>query len=116
MKRSPGARISAWRQFLILSARNIKILFQDMVSLALMLGIAPLLGLEDFVWGSNLYNPVTGDAAKLIMMWFITGLTSILVGAVSSIREIVKETDIYRRERAVNLRIVPYVLSKVWVR
>jgi hypothetical protein len=30
-------------------------------------------------------------------------------------REIVKEADIYRRERLVNLRILPYVLSKVWV-
>jgi hypothetical protein len=30
-------------------------------------------------------------------------------------REIVKEQDVYRRERLVNLKILPYVLSKVWV-
>ena len=30
-------------------------------------------------------------------------------------REFVKEADIYRRERLVNLRILPYVTSKVWV-
>jgi ABC transport system ATP-binding/permease protein len=30
-------------------------------------------------------------------------------------REIVKEASIYRRERTVNLGIIPYVLSKVLV-
>jgi hypothetical protein len=30
-------------------------------------------------------------------------------------REFVKEGDIYKRERLVNLKILPYVLSKVWV-
>jgi hypothetical protein len=30
-------------------------------------------------------------------------------------REFVKEQEIYKRERLVNLRILPYVLSKVWV-
>ena len=30
-------------------------------------------------------------------------------------REFVKEEDIYKRERLVNLKIVPYVASKVWV-
>jgi hypothetical protein len=30
-------------------------------------------------------------------------------------REIVKEQEIYKRERLVNLKILPYVLSKVWV-
>ncbi|MCX8116063.1 MAG: hypothetical protein N3D71_13495, partial [Burkholderiaceae bacterium] len=29
--------------------------------------------------------------------------------------EIVKEAPIYQRERAVNLKILPYVLSKIWV-
>jgi hypothetical protein len=30
-------------------------------------------------------------------------------------REIVKENDIYKRERLVNLKILPYVFSKIWV-
>ena len=30
-------------------------------------------------------------------------------------REFVKETDIYKRERLVNLKIFPYVASKIWV-
>jgi hypothetical protein len=39
----------------------------------------------------------------------------VMVGGLSQMREIVKEGEIYRRERLVNLKILPYVLSKVWV-
>ena len=33
----------------------------------------------------------------------------------SQMREFVKEADIYKRERLVNIRIIPYVASKVWL-
>ena len=45
----------------------------------------------------------------------MAALTTVLVGAISSVREIVKENDIYKRERAVNLNIAPYVYSKIWI-
>jgi ABC-type multidrug transport system ATPase subunit/pSer/pThr/pTyr-binding forkhead associated (FHA) protein len=108
-------RVSSLRQFFILSARNLKILTQDKVSLGLMLALAPLIGLMDFIWGRNLYDPVKGDAAKILTMWFMAALITVLVGSMSSVREIVKEIDIYKRERAVNLKVAPYVLSKIWV-
>jgi len=41
--------------------------------------------------------------------------TAIMLGASNSSREIVKEQAIYRRERLVNLRVTPYLLSKVTV-
>ena len=108
-------KVSGLRQFMILSSRNLKILFQDKVSLALMLAIAPALGIMDFIWGSDLFDPVDGDATKIITLWFMAALTTVLVGAISSVREIVKENEIYKRERAVNLKIGPYVFSKLWV-
>ena len=108
-------RVSGLRQFMILSARNLKIIQQDKVSLALMLAIAPGLGLLEFIWGRELFDPVKGDASKIITMFFMLSLMTILVGSLSSIREIVKESDIYKRERAVNLKVAPYVMSKVWV-
>ena len=108
-------KVSSLRQFMILSSRNLKILFQDKVSLALMLAIAPAIGLMDFIWGADLFDPVKGDATKIITMWFMAALITVLVGAISSVREIVKEVDIYKRERAVNLKIGPYVFSKIWV-
>ena len=112
--RNPG-HTSSWRQFLILSERNLKILFLDKVSLALMLALAPAIGLMDFIWGTKLFDPVKGEASKLITMWFMTALITVLVGALSSVREMVKEIEIYKRERAVNLKVVPYILSKIWV-
>ncbi|HEY9076213.1 MAG TPA: FHA domain-containing protein [Anaerolineaceae bacterium] len=108
-------KASMLRQFWVLSSRNLKILAQDRVSLGLMLLLAPVIGLMDFMWGGTTYDPVHGDPVTIVTMWFMTALIVILVGALSSVREIVKESEIYRRERAVNLRIVPYILSKIWV-
>jgi ABC-type multidrug transport system ATPase subunit len=108
-------QVSAFRQFLILSARNLRIIAQDRIGLALMLAVAPLIGLMDFIWSKTLFDPVEGDAAQIITMFFMMGLIGILTGAISSVREIVKEVDIYRRERTVVLKLAPYILSKVWV-
>jgi ABC-type multidrug transport system ATPase subunit/predicted component of type VI protein secretion system len=107
--------VSAFRQLWILSARNLRIMAQDKLGLALMLAIAPLIGLMDFIWGKSLFDIVDGDAAQVITMFFMMGLIGILTGALSSVREIVKEVDIYRRERTVVLKLWPYILSKVWV-
>jgi ABC-type multidrug transport system ATPase subunit len=114
-KRVQKRRVSAFRQFLILSARNLRIMAQDKVGLALMLAIAPIIGLMDFIWGKSSFDVVDGDAAQILTMMFLMGLIGILTGALSSVREIVKETDIYRRERTVTLKLMPYILSKVWV-
>ena len=114
-RKQRGRRISALKQFLILSARNLRCMVQDKASLGLTLALAPLLGLMNFIWGSNLFDPVTGSASKVMSMWFITAVIAILVGAMGSVREIVKENDIYKRERAVGLGVFPYALSKVWI-
>jgi len=108
-------RVSAMKQFLILSSRNLKIMMQDKVSLALMLALAPILGIFDLVWGRGIFDPVTGSTQKVVSQFFMTAIIAILVGALSSVREIVKEADIYKRERAVALKVMPYILSKVWI-
>jgi ABC-type multidrug transport system permease subunit len=46
---------------------------------------------------------------------FIMAIIAVLLGGTNGMREIVKEASIYRRERAVNLGIIPYMLSKVVV-
>ncbi|MGC9468956.1 MAG: FHA domain-containing protein [Anaerolineae bacterium] len=108
-------RVSALRQFFILSKRNLNIMTQDKASLALMLALSPVIGLADFMWGRQLFSPVLGDAFNIVTMLFMMGLISILVGAMASVREIVKEIDIYKRERAVALKIGPYIFSKLWI-
>ena len=116
---SPGAqvkRVSALRQFFILSRRNINILVRDRASLILMLLLGPLLGSLFFVFMTKgLLDPVGGNAVDLILGLFMVLVFSCMAGILSSMREIVKEADIYRRERMVVLKIGPYVLSKLWV-
>ncbi|MCU0521631.1 MAG: FHA domain-containing protein, partial [Anaerolineae bacterium] len=115
VRQRPAKRVSALRQFTILSLRNLNIMTQDKASLALMLALSPIIGLADFMWGRQLFSAALGDAFNIITMLFMMGLIAILVGAMASVREIVKEIDIYKRERAIALKIGPYVFSKLWV-
>jgi ABC-type multidrug transport system ATPase subunit/pSer/pThr/pTyr-binding forkhead associated (FHA) protein len=110
---------SGLHQFFVLSARNLKILLRDRTSLILML-VAPLLiAALDFViaplMGRNLYDYNVGDPSNGAITLFLLTVYSLLVGGFSQMREFVKEADVYKRERLVNLKIVPYVFSKVWV-
>jgi len=118
-RQRPGAavrRVSALRQFLVLSSRNLRIMRQDIRSLVLMLAIAPLIGMLDFItWKRHAFDIQKGDASQAFIILFATALICILVGILSSAREFVKESHIYKRERMVNLKIGPYVMSKVWV-
>jgi ABC-type multidrug transport system ATPase subunit/predicted component of type VI protein secretion system len=107
--------ISAWRQLAILSRRNLTILTQDRPSLLLMLALAPILGLLDLaMWKRTLFDRDTGDAGQAITMLFVAVLIATMVGSLGTMREIVKEAEIYRRERMVGLKLLPYILSKIW--
>ncbi|HLL79966.1 MAG TPA: FHA domain-containing protein [Ktedonobacteraceae bacterium] len=63
--------------------------------------------LQDFI--------VPGVGLNAERALFIIAVIAVLFGGINGTREIVKETSIYRRERTVNLGIIPYVLSKVFV-
>ena len=52
------------------------------------------------------------DAQKVL---FIMAFATVLFGCINGAREIVKEAAIYRRERTVNLGILPYMFSKIVV-
>ncbi|HEV2237213.1 MAG TPA: FHA domain-containing protein [Ktedonobacterales bacterium] len=52
------------------------------------------------------------DAQKAL---FIMAFATILFGCINGAREFVKEAAIYRRERTVNLGILPYMFSKIVV-
>lgn len=120
--RAAGAstkQASALKQFMILSARNVKILTRDKFALGLMLATAPLVSLLDVVlaavMGRDPFSFQDGDIARVMITLFLMTIYGVMVGGISQMREIVKEADIYRRERLVNLKIFPYVMSKVWV-
>ncbi|MEJ2209579.1 MAG: FHA domain-containing protein [Anaerolineae bacterium] len=114
-----GRRVSGLRQFQVLSSRNVKILTRDRVSLLLMLASAPLLATLDIVLalilGRDLYSYTDGSMANVIITLFHPAVVAVMVGALAMMREFVKEADVYKRERLVNLKVLPYVGSKLWV-
>ena len=61
---------------------------------------------ESIVQGSG------GDAQKIL---FIMAFAAVMFGTINGAREIVKEEAVFRRERTVNLGIMPYMFSKIVV-
>ena len=89
------------------------------VGLALMLATAPIVGLLSvilsLVLGNNPFDFIEGNPYDVVIVLFMLTIYGVMVGGLAQMREIVKETEIYKRERLVNLKIFPYILSKVWV-
>ncbi len=93
------------RQVKILTARYVDVLLGDLKTVALLALQAPLIGgLAAGVWMN-----VNDDTLAL---YFVLALSAFFLGAVNSAREIVKERDVFLRERMVNLSAVAYVQSK----
>lgn len=110
----PGNRLGVWmRQFAVLSQRNAELylrnpgrvipLFVQPVAFALML-IA--------LFRTGLFEVDTDNPTAAMQMLFILSFTCFLFGLLYGIQEIVKEFPIFRRERLVNLGVLPYLLSK----
>jgi len=110
-----------FRQFLVLTQRSLKVLFSDPVTLLLMLLLLPLTGILQLIIGSKeiltgnlsiLADPVAAARtmvenyapyARTNTFVFVMGLEAVLTGLFRSI---------YLRERMVNLRVLPYLISK----
>ncbi len=111
-------QISALRQFFILSSRNLAITTRDRFSLILLLLTAPLMASLDFVVASGIgrspYSFTNGNFNDVIVTLIVLSNTSILVGGLAFMRELVKEREIYKRERMVNLHLSSYIMSKIW--
>jgi ABC transport system ATP-binding/permease protein len=110
---------SSIRQFFILSGRNVKIMTRDKFSLVLLLLVAPLMASLDFVLATGIgRSPTgfnTGNFNEMVTMLISITNTSVLVGGLAMMRELVKEREIYKRERMVNLQLSSYILSKTWI-
>ena len=128
--RAGGGVLAGLRQFGILVQRYLDLVVHDLFSLGILLGVMPIIGLflllianpKSFVGdtGERItellreqgYYQIVSDSQRLL---FMLALSAILLGVFGAAYEIIKEKVIYQRERMVNLRIVPYVLSKVTV-
>jgi ABC transport system ATP-binding/permease protein len=109
-------QVSGFRQFQILCKRQLDTIWGDKKTAIMLLAIAPFLGILDFlIWKRDMFDARTGSATQVVMMFFIEAIITILIGCITSVREIVKEDAIYRRERMVGLGVLPFVASKAAV-
>lgn len=109
-----GRTSGALRQFKVLSQRYFDIIRRDRVNLGLMFALAPALAAIDLVaWERSVLDPLRGIGSRAMTLLFLSALIPFLVGALSFVREIVKEAAIYTRERAVALLVWPYLGSKI---
>jgi ABC transport system ATP-binding/permease protein len=95
------------RQWITLTRRYARVLTKDKFNLFILFAQAPIIALlVFFVMGENQPRDFAYFALSLCAIWFGTSVAA---------REIVRERPIYERERMVNLGILPYVGSKLFV-
>ena len=121
----PEAACGSLRQFWVLTRRYVNVMAHDLPTLLLLLLQAPIIAI--LIWLLAVHHVLHNVAAGIPgsdgnpqdiyaqRVLFILIASAIWFGIINAAREIVKEAPIYRREHAVNLRLLPYVLSKVAV-
>ena len=95
------------RQWATLSRRYLEVLASDKFNLLILLGQAPIIALLTYV--------VVGGKAPRDFIYFVLALVSLWFGTSVAAREIIRERAVYKRERMVNLRLLPYVGSKILI-
>ncbi len=99
--------LGAVRQWATLSRRYFRVLSKDKLNLFILFAQAPIIAiLVYFVMGVNQPRDFVYFALSLCSIWFGTSVAA---------REIVRERPIYERERMVNLGVLPYLGSKLFV-
>jgi hypothetical protein len=114
------AKVSGIRQFGILAKRYLDLTLQDRRNLLILLLQAPIIALllllvarGDALTGAQAEGLLQRGEAKKVL--FMLATVSVWFGIINSAREIVKELPIFERERLVNLKLLPYLASKVAV-
>jgi len=112
-------RQNPFKQLILLTKRYFDLTRRDRINLTLALLTAPIgislipLAIRDknpLILGSE-PDPTLAPLALRVL--FVFTCAAIWVGLSTSLQEIVKESAIYLRERLVNLRLIPYLGSKV---
>jgi len=108
---SRSRRHGAVRQALTLTRRYLDLILVDRRNLAMLLLQAPLIG----IMVGSVFE--LGDAARRAaveaQIAFVLVISAVWFGCLNSAREIVKELPIWQRERAVSVRPLPYLTSKL---
>ncbi len=101
---------SGWTQFCVLSRRYLKLTLSDMQRFIILLGQAPVVAiLLGIVTNKNAFSIYENTSQVL----FTLSCSAVWIGLLNSIQEICKERNIFKRERTVNLKLLPYICSKL---
>ena len=99
------SEVSSIEQFSWLSKRYFKIKINDKLNSTLLLAQAPIIAILICL----IYPEINSGVL------FMVAISAIWLGAQNAAREIVSEQAIYKRERMFNLKILPYIFSKISV-
>jgi ABC transport system ATP-binding/permease protein len=114
--RKPAATLSPLQQFILMCRRYLETITKDRRNLGILLFQAPLIALMMIlVFKRSDWDRQTGDFGSARTLVFLLVIVAVWLGTSNSAREIVKEAAIFRRERRIGLKVVPYVLSKMVV-
>lgn len=104
---------SSLRQTAILVRRYIELQIHDIKRLLIQLLMAPGLGLLLFLAFNTTYPFQTSLDTETMV--FTLACCAFWIGLFNSIQEICKESQVFKRERMANLKLFPYVSSKLIV-
>jgi ABC-type multidrug transport system ATPase subunit/pSer/pThr/pTyr-binding forkhead associated (FHA) protein len=99
--------IDTVRQWGTLTRRYFEVLTRDKFNLLILFGQAPIIAFLTYL--------VVGAKSPRDFPYFVMALVAIWFGTSIASREIIRERAVYTRERMVNLRLLPYVCSKLFV-
>jgi len=95
------------RQWGTLTRRYLEVLSRDKFNLLILFAQAPIIAFLTYL--------VVGDKLPRDFPYFVLGLVALWFGTSVASREIIRERPVYTRERMVNLGLMPYVGSKIFV-
>lgn len=102
----------SFKQFLILTRRYLKLTTSDFQRFVILLAQAPIVALLlGLVTKKDAFS-VNESTCQIV---FTLACSAVWIGLINSIQEICKEKDIFKRERLVNLKLFPYICSKLLV-
>jgi hypothetical protein len=117
-RRGPPSRlvgpVTAASQLWVLIRRQLRMIFSDRRTVTVLAIQAPIFGVViALLFPRDTVSTTSGPFAALLL-WMLA-LSATWLGASNTIRDIVKEAPLFRRERAVGLSVTSYLGSKVLV-
>ncbi len=108
--------VNQFRQWLFLTERNFEILGRNWLTLAILAG-APVMVIAMFavLFKPGAFAPSDPSPSAVIMILFWVAFGGFFFGLTYGLLQICTEFPIFHRERLVNLKILPYVASKMAV-